>query len=291
MTGVTESRGKRPNQPILVIGKASTILDSVAARPEGMAWRDVQRATGLPASTTLRLLQNLAAEGFLDLVDGRYFIGLTLLRWARSRRSGAGIAELAQPELVAIRDATGETAVLFLRHDRQRVIVGLAETRHEVVRLVGLGQVMPLHAGSAGKVFLAFDDALDPALLGKPLRAYTEHTITDPDALAAELRRIRERGWAESISERDTGTVSISAPVYDHTGSLAAVIGIGAPVQRFNDTDRPAWAEAVVASARRLSAELGHVSTDAEHLPAGTDPLSAETGTTSAETGDHTARR
>jgi IclR family transcriptional regulator, acetate operon repressor len=90
------------------------------------------------------------------------------------------------------------------------------------------------------------------------LPAYTENTITDPEVLAAELRAIRASGWAESISERDAGTASISAPVFDHTGAMAAAIGIGCPVQRFNSTVRPTWTEAVVTGARRLSAALGH---------------------------------
>ncbi|MFI6031914.1 IclR family transcriptional regulator [Amycolatopsis magusensis] len=248
-----------PSQPILVLAKSRRVIDVVAADPAGLTWRQVQRATGLPVSTTVRLLQNLVAEGFLDVIAGRYLVGLSVLRWARSRRIESRLTMLAQPELDALRDATGETAVLFVRHGDQRVLVGLAETRHEVVRLIGIGQVMPLHAGSAGKVFLAYEDEVrDRVLDFGELTSYTPGTIIDADRLRAELVGIQSCGWADSVAERDHGTASISAPVHDHTGELAAVLGIGVPEQRFTDANRSVWTEAVVTAARRLSAALGH---------------------------------
>ncbi|MGC7099798.1 IclR family transcriptional regulator [Amycolatopsis lurida] len=256
---------RQPSQPILVLAKSRRVIDVVAAEPGGLTWRQVQRATGLPVSTTVRLLQNLVAEGFLDLIAGRYLVGLGVLRWARSRRVESRLTMLAQPELDALRDTTGETAVLFVRHGDERVLVGLAETRHEVVRLVGIGQLMPLHAGSAGKVFLAYeDDVRDRVLDFGELTAYTPATIVDADRLRAELDGIQACGWADSVAERDPGTASISAPVHDHTGALAAVLGIGVPEQRFTDANRPMWTEAVVTAARRLSAALGHAELTAE---------------------------
>ncbi|WP_199430199.1 IclR family transcriptional regulator [Qaidamihabitans albus] len=247
-----------PSQPILVLGKLRRVMDAVAGDPAGLTSRQVQQATGLPTSTTIRLLQNLAAEGFLDVDDGRYVVGLRVLRWAHTRRVDSRLAERAQPELNLLRDQTGETAVLFVRQGLQRVLVALAETRHEVVRLVSLGQVMPLHAGSAGKVFLAFGEQARELALAAPLPAWTPATITDPARLRRHCAAIRDRGWAESVAERDSGTASISAPIYDHAGRLAAAIGIGVPQQRFTEDKRVRWAGAVAAAARRLSAGLGH---------------------------------
>ncbi|MEU3271875.1 IclR family transcriptional regulator [Saccharomonospora sp. NPDC006951] len=248
----------RPSQPILVLGKARRVIDAVACTRGGATSREVQHATRLPVSTTTRLLQNLVAEGFLDLVDGKYHVGLGVLRWAHTRRAGSQLAELAQPHLGELRDETGETSVLFVRQGNTRVLIGLAETRHEVVRLVSVGQVMPLHAGSAGKVFLAFDEQARRQALGGQLAAYTSATITDPELLRAELATVSASGRAVSIAERDTGTASISAPVRSHAGALTAVIGIGVPEQRFTDANRAAWIPRVVAAARRLSENLGY---------------------------------
>jgi DNA-binding IclR family transcriptional regulator len=144
-----------------------------------------------------------------------------------------------------------------VRDGAYRTVVGLAETRHVVMRLFMVGMVMALHAGSAGKVFMAFDPTARRAAVSHGLTRQTPRTIVDIDLLDEQLATVRELGYATSFEERDVGAASVSAPVFDRNSELAAVVGIAAPVQRLLPSDIGAFTEPVLAAGREISRLLG----------------------------------
>jgi IclR family acetate operon transcriptional repressor len=86
-----------------------------------------------------------------------------------------------------------------------------------------------------------------------PLHAYTRRTIVDPDALAAEVERVRERGWADAIREREDDLAAVAAPVLGAGGALAAIVGLQGPASRFGR----AAIRAAVAPLLREAAAIG----------------------------------
>jgi IclR family acetate operon transcriptional repressor len=87
-----------------------------------------------------------------------------------------------------------------------------------------LGHAVPLHATSTGKAFLA---ALgDEELAAVALERYTETTITDRRALAAELASVRERGYAVSRGELEPALWGVSAAALDGAGRPVAVLSV-----------------------------------------------------------------
>lgn len=244
-------------KPVLVLHKVRQVLDAFTAGTPQLSAREVQRRTGLPATTALRLLHSLVEEGFVERHGDHYRLGLSLLRWARTATEGMDLVQVATPVLVSLRDTTGESACLYVRHGSHHVCIAVEQTPHPVIQILHVGQVLPLHAGSAGRVFLAFDDAAREELPPE-LTAFTSRTMTDRRELDAAVARTRRAGYAVAVEERSSGAASISAPVRDYTGSLIAVIGIASPVQRFGDDAVPGHIERVVAAAQQLSARLGH---------------------------------
>jgi IclR family transcriptional regulator, acetate operon repressor len=117
---------------------------------------------------------------------------------------------------------------------------------------------MVLHAGSAGKVFMAFDPAARRAAVSQGLTRLTPRTTVDIDLLTEQLGQIREAGYAVSFEERDLGAASLSAPVFGLNGEVSAAIGIGAPTQRMTPADVPRLAPIVVEASRRASERLGY---------------------------------
>jgi IclR family transcriptional regulator, acetate operon repressor len=250
--------GKVSAPPLLVLRKITQILDSFTIdRPE-LTLQQIIRATSLPSSTCQRLVQNLLHEGLLDRDGDRYRIGLQFVRWAAPGTFGLDLVRLSRPTLQWLRDQTGETACLYVRDGPHRTVVALAESRHAVVRLFVVGMVMPLHAGSAGKVFLAFDSAARKDAVAHGLTRYTPHTIVDIDLLTEQMERIREAGYAASFEERDLGAASISAPVFNLTGEVVAAIGLGAPTQRLTPADVPRLGPIVLDAAHQASHRLGY---------------------------------
>jgi len=254
--------------PILVLQKIRQILECFTIEQPDLSLQQITKATGLPNSTSQRLVHNLVREGFLDRDEDRYRIGLGLVRWAAPGSVGLDLVQIARPVLRRLRDETNETACLYVRDGAYRTVVGLAETRHVVMRMFMVGMVMALHAGSAGKVFMAYDPTARQAAVSHGLTRQTPRTIVDIDMLDEQLARIRELGYAASFEERDVGAASVSAPVFTMGGELAAVVGIAAPVQRLLPSDVGEFAPRVLAAGREISRLLGYRDAAAERAAA-----------------------
>ena len=123
---------------------------------------------------------------------------------------------------------------------------------------VPIGQPFPLHAGSSSKAFLAFltEDEQAEYLRTQQLDALTDRTIVDAEALRAELRTIRGRGFARSLGERQRGAASVAAPVFSHEGKPIAVISVCGPLERFRAHSDDA-AKHLLEQTRELSRRLG----------------------------------
>ncbi|MEV4316319.1 IclR family transcriptional regulator [Actinocrispum sp. NPDC049592] len=254
---MSEERGGA-GAPVLVLRKFRQILESFTIERPEQTLQQITRATGLPASTCQRLVQNLVREGFLDRHEDVYRVGLGLVQWAAPGTFGLDIVRLTKPALQQLRDETGETACLYVRDGAFRTVVSLAESRHTVIRLFVVGMVMPLHAGSAGKVFLAWDPLARKDAVQHGLSRFTPRTIVDIDLLTEQLDQVRQDGYASSFEERDLGAASISGPVFGMGGELTAAIGIGAPTQRMSPADVPRLAPLVVEAAASASRLLGY---------------------------------
>jgi DNA-binding IclR family transcriptional regulator len=244
--------------PLLVLAKVSAILSCFSVEAPEPTLQQIIRATGLPASTCQRLVQNMVREGFLDREGDRYRIGIRFVRWATPGTIGLDVVRIVRPILHALRDETGETACLYMRDGAHRTVVAVAETRHVVIRPFHVGQIMPMHAGAPGKIFLAFDPEAKAALGDAELTKFTAHTPGTWEQLDDQIELARSQGFFAAFGERNNDVGSISAPVYDHTGELAGVLGLGFPLQRVGEADVERLGPAVARAAREASEALGY---------------------------------
>jgi len=123
-----------------------------------------------------------------------------------------------------------------------------------------VGTRTPAHCTSLGKAMLAFatQDHIDDFLRGRKLVRYTPNTIISSVKLKAELRAIRERGYAIDNEEREPGLRCIGAPLWDSAGDVIAAISIAGPVFRIGDDRVPNLSMSVMKIAARISASLGY---------------------------------
>ena len=247
------------NKTVQVVRKVRKILDVFSPEHPELTFREIRQATHLPSTTCLRLLTSLVAEGILERHGDRYRPGVRLLYWGAAASNGLELQREARPFLLHLRDETGESACLFVRDGTVRTCIALEESKHRVVRLLYVGQVMPLHAGSAGRVILAFDpEARQLVMRKQELPSYTPHTITDPQTLSEELDQVRRQGYAVTREERDIGAATVSAPVFGPGGKLLGAIGIAGPAGRFTQEAMTTWIPKVQWAARQLSARMGY---------------------------------
>jgi DNA-binding IclR family transcriptional regulator len=90
-----------------------------------------------------------------------------------------------------------------------------------------------------------------------PFRAYTTRTITDREALAGEIERVRERGYAQAAGEREPGLAAIAAPIRSARGELEAIVALQGPSERFDETAVETALPLLLEHAASISRELG----------------------------------
>ena len=239
-----------------VLDRAVTVLDAVESGAR--TFTEIVRATGLSRTTAHRLLRSLLDHELLAMRDGQgYLLGPRLLRYAARSLHGIPLRDAAHPHLERLAATTGESTQLYVRSGLERVCVDAVESERELRTIVEVGASLPLAAGSAGKVFLAFDDlgaAAERLIDDAPRR--TETTPVG-DALRRQLAGIRRRGWASSAGERQAGVGSVSAPVFGPAGELLAAISVSGPDTRLGRAAARSYGPAVVATAREIGTALG----------------------------------
>lgn len=215
---------KEPGQS--VTGRVLAILAVFEKSLSPRTLTEISQETGLPLSTTHRLLAELEAWDALQRDDnGRYQIGLRL--WELGQHAGRQAREIARPLLQDLYGLTQETVHIAVREHNEALYIDRVYGSRRVPQASRVGGRLPLHATAVGKVLLAFEEPwIRDALLAQPLESRTTRTHSDPNALRAELATIRERGYALTFEEVRAGSASIAVPVFQSGGGIGAALGL-----------------------------------------------------------------
>jgi DNA-binding IclR family transcriptional regulator len=250
----------RTGQPairhVAAVERAFAVLDTLADGDGELGTNEIARRTGINASTVSRLLATLVSGGLVEHVpdSGRYRLGLRLLQLGNIVLGRLDLREVARPHLHALVDETGETATLSVPGERDAITVDFVQSGASIQSVAQLGRPSIAHATATGKVLLAFGRRpLPPGAL----KAFTSRTITERPALAAELQRVREQGYAENLGEREEDLHAVAAPIRSGRGELVAIVSVQGPSSRFDALAMKAAVEPLVARANEVSLALG----------------------------------
>jgi DNA-binding IclR family transcriptional regulator len=238
------------------IDRAAQLLVRVVESSEPVGVGELAETTGLPKSTTSRLVGALERQGLVQRVGERGGLraGPVLLRFAQRGVPGVNLVELADEALRWLADASGETINLAVVTPTGVEHVAQRDSRHFVGVTSWVGRSVPLHCAANGKIFLAFGAAPIPTRL----EALTTYTITDRDALEAALEQVRTRGYATTIDELELGLAALAAPVRSAGGEVVAALSISAPTTRLTRERVERLAPVLLEQARSLSRRLGN---------------------------------
>lgn len=244
----------RPTR-IRAVSRAVEVVKLVADH-EGRSAAEVADELGIARPTCYHLLNTLVAAGVLSKDPRRrYHLGPTIGALAESFVRQLRLPEHYAVQVDRIAETTGETAVASgWRNGEIVVLASVAASRHAIL-VAGLhrGFSAGAHARSGGKLLLALasDEVRDAYLRTHELTPLTERTIVDRERLLAELREIRERGYAYDEEEFRDGVACVSAPVFEHGMPLLA-FGVSSPVERFR-AERERLTKTVLAAAAAVS--------------------------------------
>jgi len=230
-----------------VLDKTAAVLGALESGPASLA--QLVQITGLARPTAHRIAVALERHRLLARdAQGRFILGPRIAELATAAGEDRLLA-VAQPILVALRDLTGESAQLYRRQADTRICVAAAERATGLRDTVPVGTALPMSAGSAAQVLLAWEE---PERLHRGLRGARFS--------AASLAQVRRRGWGASVAEREAGVASVSAPVRGQGGKVIAAVSVSGPIERLGRSPGRLHANAVVTAGDRISAALRRAS-------------------------------
>jgi len=222
-----------------VLDRCVALLDLLADGPRSL--RSLADASKLPRPTVHRLLMALEAHRLVAREPSAggavtaFRLGPRLTELAAVAGPELDLAGLAGPVLDRLHRATGESVQLYVRSGDHRLCIAARDAGTGLRDSVPVGALLPLAAGSGGKVLLAWS--------------------SEPETEQPELAAVRERGWAASVAEREPGVASVSAPVLRDAALLAALC-VSGPVSRLGADPGRKLSGSVVEAAADLSRQL-----------------------------------
>ena len=254
----TLHRADTDKTSIQVIERMASLLDALARYPDPVSLKELAGVTGLHPSTAHRILNDLVLKRIVDRAEpGTYRLGMRLLELGNIVKSRLDVREAALDLMRRLHRRTDQTVNLSVRQNDEIIYIDRAFSERsgmQVVRAVG-GRA-PLHLTSTGKLFLSIDDpqAVQAYATRTGLNGHNRNSITNLAQLEAELRQVRELGYARDNEELELGVRCMAAGIHDDSGKLIAGLSISAPADRLQD----AWLEDLIATARQISAALGY---------------------------------
>jgi sugar lactone lactonase YvrE/DNA-binding IclR family transcriptional regulator len=243
------------------LAKGLYLLDVIGECPTPPRFKDLQAATSLPKGTLARMLNTLVLFRLVryEDSDSTYRLGHRLFELAHRVWESFDLRGAAAPVLDRLADRTRETLALCSIDNGEVLYIDQRSRGGAFGFRIEIGRRAPLHCTAGGKTLLAFASPHERrALLDQArLERFTERTITDEEALGADLALARARGYAISLEEHVSGVVSVAAPIFDHTGKAVASIGVFGPSSRLSNDRLHTTGRDLMAAARQISGNVG----------------------------------
>lgn len=246
------------DSPVQSVDRAVTILDLLADAGE-LGVTELARRLDVHKSTASRLVAALERWDLVEQIDGRgkYRLGVGLLRLAGTAVAGLDVVEQARPVCRRLAAETGLTVNLAVLSDQQAHYLDQVAGTSALQSYNWVGQRIPLHATSNGKVLLSGVDRHTARALAGELTAYTDKTIVDLTRLEAELAATRRDGYATAVDELEDGLSAIAAPVRNAHGEVVNSLSLSGPTFRLDAARLLSLRTLLLPAAGEVSRRLG----------------------------------
>jgi IclR family KDG regulon transcriptional repressor len=247
-----------PNQSL---ARAFAILACFSLRLPTLTLQDICSATALPKPTVFRLLAALETARLVARTPDkqRYQIGIRAFELGSLFLSSLSIERLARPVMEEISKQLGMACNLAILDDGQVVYVAITDPRAPLLQRPIIGYRHYVHCSALGKALVAplSDAEIRSIVQRRGMPALSPYTLTTPDALLADLHKVREQGYALDNQEGGAGICCLAAPIYDHSRSVAAAISVSAPSPLVTGETMPQIVAVLSDGAHTISRQLG----------------------------------
>lgn len=220
------------------ISKGMAILDSFGTDRHRLNITMAAEKTGMTRAAARRHLLTLEYLGYLES-DGHYFyLTPKILKFSGSYLGGAQLPKISQPLLNLLTTQTSLIYSVMVLDGYEAITIARSAAHQQTDRVnpygLHLGNRLPAHATSAGKILLAYldDHAQQEWLNQYPLQRLTKYTYTNNIDFLRLLSETKEQGWCYSSEEHELGVHALAVPIYGQQSRVVAALNIVSPTMR-----------------------------------------------------------
>jgi IclR family pca regulon transcriptional regulator len=232
---VNDSKSRHVDSEYLAtLERGLSVLRVFGRETPQMTLSEVAQRTRLSPAAARRCLNTLVRLGYVAKHHRQFLLRPEVMSFASAYLDSMSLGELVRPHLQAVRDATGDSSSFAVLSGEDVLYLVHVSTNRMVRLAAGIGTRFPAYATSLGRAILAFETPqVREAYLGAvEFTAFTAHTITTREGLAAVLARTRAEGYAATKDELDYGLISIATPILDADGRAVAAINCSTSTSR-----------------------------------------------------------
>lgn len=215
--------------------KAMTIYETLIANKSPLSLSKLSNKLNINISTVHRLINTLLELGYVDKnEEGLYMLGHKSYKIAETISQSFSLKNIAHPFLQEIASKCNETTNLVVLENQQVMYIDQVESTNMVRMFASPGSIGPAYCTGSGKALLAYvsDQELESYFKNNKMVPYTDYTITEPEKLKKELKKIREQKYSLDLEELEKGVRCVAVPVLDRNNSALAAISVSGPKSR-----------------------------------------------------------
>lgn len=243
------------------IDKALDVLELLAEH-ESLSLNELTEQLSQPKSSLYRILLTLELRGFIKHShDNGYSLGYKHLMLTKKLLEGNSLRDASLPEMKKLSDKYGDTVNLGVLSEGQVIYLEIIEGTYSLRMTDTIGTKCPIHATAIGKAIVAHIPEQDVSKILKQndMIRFTSKTISEPEVLMEELKKIRLQGYALDNEEMVQGARCLSAPIFDMFGHVVGAISLSGAIHRFHQDQIDTIAADVMKTTQNISSKLGFV--------------------------------
>lgn len=252
------------------VDRAMSVLDYLSYSTSPLSLAQISSGLKINKASIYRTLKSLTANGYVyrDDTTGTFQLSFKICELSSRILDRLDLKFIARSSLEDLNRETGETVHLVIRDWSRGVYIDKIESTHAIRTRSTIGARTFLHSTAAGKVLLAGLPwgKVEEIIAGVGLPQRTSNTITDPEALRAELNKVSQQGWADDREENEEGINCIAAPLINYKHVVVAAISISYPALiTYNDRINELQ-DAICDTAQKISHHFGFISDTGSNL-------------------------
>ncbi|PTW62602.1 IclR family transcriptional regulator [Breoghania corrubedonensis] len=229
-----EEETPRGREFVSSLERGLKVMQALGDAPEGLTLTDVAGRIGLTRATARRFLLTLVELGYVRQERRLFLLTPKVLSLGVTYLSNRPIWQTAEPVMRELSRRVNESCSAAVLDGTEVVYVARVAGKRIMSVNITIGTRLPALVTSMGRVLLSnlSPTALHAFLAKAEIERFTQYTVTDRDALAAEINKVRTRGYAIVDQELEVGLRSIAVPLRDRAGRAFAGLNISTQTAR-----------------------------------------------------------